>query len=119
MKEADRMVTAVASRQGVYPAPDKSRMRTEFSPREAAARADAVARRLARSRAPAVPEPPIAPWGDVKAEADARRLAGRRPFARLAVVILLGTMVMLCSTWLATLGWPFNPVPHPQAISKN
>ena len=104
------MVTAGANRQGVQVAPDKSKMRCEFSPREAAARADAVARRLARARAPIVSEPPITPWGDVKAEADAMRLAGRRPFARLAVVILVGTALMLFATWLATLGWPFNSV---------
>jgi hypothetical protein len=113
MKDADRMITAGADRHGVHAAPDKPKMRCEFSPREAAARADAVARRLARARAPTVPEPPIAPWGDVKAEADAMRLAGRRPFARLAAVILVGTVLMLFSTWLATLGWPFNPVQHP------
>ena len=112
------MMTAGANCFGVHAAPDKSKMRCEFSPREAAARADAVARRLARSRAPTVPEPSVTPWGDVKAEADAMRLAGRRPFARLAAVILVGTALMLFSTWLATVGWPFNSVPYPQAMTK-
>jgi hypothetical protein len=118
MKDADRMMMAGAHRHGVHIAPEKPKMRCEFSPREAAARADAVARRLARSRAAAVPEPPTTPWGDVKAEADAMRLAGRRPFARLAAVILVGTALMLFSTWLATLGWSFNSAPQPQATAK-
>ena len=104
------MITAGANCHGAQVAPDKRKLRCEFSPREAAARADAVARRLAKSRALTTPEPPITPWGDVKAEADAMRLAGRRPFARLAAVILVGTALMLFSTWLATLGWPFNSV---------
>jgi hypothetical protein len=37
----------------------------------------------------------------------------------LAAVILVGTALMLLSTWVATLGWSSNSVPQPQATAKS